>query len=169
MNKNWHGLLKIEQIEQIRNGEVIWKEENIKNLFHTQGEMFILSCCFSVGGGISVPANYYFGLDNRTTIAAGDTMALVVDEEPTGSGYARQSVSSAGDFAIDLVGSNYRAISRIVSFTATGAYGPVRNLFLTTAPDATGYLISSATLSSPLTFASGDIVNLRMSLQLQDC
>jgi hypothetical protein len=40
---------------------------------------------------------------------------------------------------------------------------------MATTADNTGILISSAPLSSSITFASGDTVNLKMSLRLHDC
>ena len=165
--KDWRGILKILEIRHIRGGEVIWEDHDILNLLHTEGEQFLLTCCFDNNGSI-VPANYYFGLDSRSSLATGDTMSTVASAEPSGSGYSRQTISSNGGFAIQQVGSYYRAVGSIVTFSATGAYGPIRNLFLTDQSDNSGYLISSAELSSPVTFANGDSVALRMSLQLRN-
>ena len=52
MNKNWHGLMKIVEIQHICNGEVVWEEKNILNTFHNGGELFVLSCCFDNGGSL---------------------------------------------------------------------------------------------------------------------
>ena len=167
MKNNWHGLVKILQIEHVRDGKVIWEERNVKNLLHTAGEAFILSCAFN-NDGLIVPVNYYFGLDARATIAVGDVMATLEDE-PSGGGYTRQAVSSSGGFTVEEVSGVYRAVSGLLVFTSSGAgYGPVKNLFLTNKSDNTGTLISSNPLSSSVTLSGGDTINLRLSLQLQD-
>lgn len=165
--KNWHGILKILQVEHIRNREVIWSDDDLLNMLHSEGEQFLLSCCFANDGTI-VPSDYYFGLDSRSSISLADTMTTVSSYEPSGNGYSRQTVSSNGGFTVQLVGSYYRAVGNIVTFSATGTYGPVKNLFLTDKSDNSGYLISSVALSSPVTFASGDSIALRMSLQLKN-
>ena len=165
--KNWHGILKILEIQHIRDGNVIWSDENILNMLHTEGEQFLLSCCFANDGTV-VPSDYYFGLDSRSSIALSDTMTTISSSEPSGNGYSRQTVSSNGGFTVQQVGSYYRAIGNIVTFTATGTYGPIKNLFMTNKSDNSGFLISSASLSSTVTFASGDSVALRMSLQLKN-
>ena len=165
--KDWRGILKILEISHIRNGEVIWQDHDILNLLHTEGEQFLLTCCFDNNGSV-VPPNYYFGLDSRSTLATADTMSTISSAEPSGNGYSRQTISSSGGFTIQQVGSYYRAVGSIVTFSATGTFGPIRNLFLTNASDNSGYLISSAELSSPVTFATGDSVALRMSLQLRN-
>lgn len=163
----WNGILKIIEIQHIRDGKVLWHDENILNMLHTSGEEFLLSCCFANDGTI-VPTNYHFGLDSRSTLALSDTMSTILTLEPSGNGYARQQVSSNGGFAVQMVNGYYRAVPQIVNFTATGTYGPVRNLFMSDMPDNSGTLISSAQLSSAITFASGDSVALRMSLQLKN-
>jgi hypothetical protein len=96
-------------------------------------------------------------------------MSTISSLEPVGNGYSRQTVSSNGGFSIQLANSYYRAVSSILTFSATGGYGPIRNVFMTNASNNSGNLISSAALSSAVTFASGDSITLRMSLQLKDC
>ena len=167
MNKNWHGLMKIVEIQHICNGEVVWEEKNILNTFHNGGELFVLSCCFDNGGSLP-PANYYLGLDNRSTVSADDMLSDLVDE-PTSNGYLRASVSSSNAFVIDTISGVYNASGPIITFTATGSgYGPVSNLFLATTSDNTGILIATAVLSAPITFTNSSSVNMRMRLSLQD-
>ena len=166
--KNWHGILKILEIQHIRDGKVIWEDHDILIILHTDGELFMLYCCFNNDGTV-VPANYYFGLDSRSTVIAANTMSTISTLEPVGNGYSRQTVSSNGGFSIQLANGYYRAVSSILTFSATGAYGPIRNVFMTNASDNSGNLISSAALSSAVTFASGDSITVRMSLQLKDC
>jgi hypothetical protein len=168
MRSNWRGILKILDIQHVRDGKVIWSEQNIHNLLHASGEQFMLLCAFDNDGNV-VPANYYFGLDNRTVVAVTDTMASISSTEPTSGGYTRQTVASSGGFTVEAVSGIYRAVGPILTFNATGiGYGPVKNLFLTTASDNSGYLLSTAVLSSSVTLTSGDSINLRMSIQLAD-
>ncbi len=171
MNKDWHGLLKILEIEQIDcNGNLVWRDENLYNVLHTAGEQFILSAVFS--GGVTntvIPSNYYFGLDNRTSVSAADTMGSL-SSEPSSNGYGRVAVSSSGTFSVALQGSNYRADGPIISFFASGgSWGPVKNLFLTNKSDNSGSLIASVALSQTVTLDAGGAINLRMGLSLKDC
>ena len=168
MKKDWHGLIKILEIQHVRNGEVIWEEKNLFNTLHVGGEMFLLSCAFDSNPGVFPPANYYFGLDNRPTITVDDLMTDIVDE-PVGNGYLRQAVSSTGQFSIDVLGGVYRASGQVVTFSATGlGWGPVSNLFMASAADDSGTLIASNSLSNAITLSSGDAINMRMALALQD-
>lgn len=168
MTDPWRGILKIDYIQHIRDGKVIWEDRNIKNTLHQFGEAFLLTACFSNDGSV-VPETYHFGLDNRATIQISDTISSLVDEPETG-GYSRQSVSSVSGFTIESVEGIYRATSPILIFTGSSSgFGPVSKLFMATTADNTGILISSAPLSSSITFASGDTVNLKMSLRLHDC
>lgn len=167
----WNGLLKILKFQVAREGKVIYEEENIKNILHTNGELFCLSALFTGGNNPNtfIPSDYFLGLDNRTTLAAANTMASLI-QEPTVNGYARQSLSSTTGFVVELASGIHRAKGSIVTFNAIGgSWGPVRNMFLTDKIDNTGTLISSASLISPVTLNSGDAANMRISMQLKDC
>lgn len=167
MRRDWHGIMKVLEIEHVRQGEVIWRDRNLYNTLHTLGEQFLLQCCF-VNNGNVVPANYFLGLDNRNVISVDDAMTDLVDE-PTGEGYLRQTVSSSTGFSIQIVNDVYQALSEIVTFSAQGgSWGPVANLFLTTTADNSGVLLASVPLSQPATLLDGDAINMRMSLSLQD-
>lgn len=168
-------LLRIEEIKHIdKNGNILWQEHNLPNTFHIEGEEFVLRAAF-VGGQANtyIPENYYFGLDNRTTLTVDDTMATIVTEgsEPSGNGYFRQAVSSSSQFQITLAESGHtKAVSPIVTFVASGGnWGPVQNLFLTDQADNTGFLIASVALSTTLTVNDGEGVHMRMSLTLGQC
>jgi hypothetical protein len=173
MKKDWHGIIKILEVQHLRNSKVIWEEKNINNILHSEGENFFLKCCF-VNDGSYPPGNYYFGLDNRSAIAADDLIEDLA-EEPSLSGYGRIAVDSTSGFSIEKVNQVYRAAGSIITFSAIGgSWGPVRNLFLSTsissASDnlASSILLASAQLSSSLTLTDGDSVNMRMALSLQD-
>ena len=167
MQKDWRGLIKILEVQHIRDGKVIWESKNIYNTLHNSGEMYLLMCAFDNSGAYP-PANYYFGLDNRLGISVIDTIGSL-SGEPSGNGYLRAGVASSGQFTVSALGDLYRATSQIVTFSATGTgWGPVRNLFLATTNDNSGILLASAPLSNPITLTNGDAVNMRMALSLQD-
>lgn len=149
------------------NKNVISKQHNILNMLHRTGEQYILNSAF-IG---SKPDFFYFGLDGRTTLAAIDTMVTISNNgnEPTINGYSRVAVSSSNAFSLNLSSEHYVATCPVISFSATGgSWGPVKNLFLTTASDNTGILIASAPLSQNTTLSAGDTLNVRLGLSLRD-
>jgi len=175
MKKNWHGLLKILEINYLdSNKKVIWSDKNLYNIFHQTGEQYMLTSAFS-GGATSnayIPTNFYFGLDNRSSLAIEDTMTTIVDtgNEPNSNGYSRVAISSTGIFDVSLQGDHYMAFGPIISFSATGVgWGPMTKLFLTTKSDNTGLLIASVPLTQPCSLIDGESVNMRMGLALSDC
>lgn len=174
-NKNespWSGLVKILHVQHLsKNGNVLWEDRNLKNVFHTEGEAFVLNSVFSGGNNPNtfIPDNYYFGLDNRTSPSAGNTMADI-SGEPTVNGYFRQAVSSASQFVISEVEGINQANGPIIQFSAVGGpWGPVKQLFLTNGTGTTGDLIATVALSTELTLEDGESVNMRMGLSLRDC
>ena len=171
--KNWHGIMKIDEIiQKDYDGNILYKEENVYNILHSQGEQRILSAVF-IGGPTNnpyIPANYYLGLDNRATISAAQTLANL-SGEPAGNGYSRQPASSTTGFSITDTGGVYQAKSNIIIFAAvTGSWGPVINLFLTDSSSGTsGNLYSTAVLASPIILSSGETISVRFSLALKNC
>lgn len=172
---NWHGIMKVEHIQHLRNGEVIWENKNLNNILHSDGEEFILRAAFT-GGSVSsvIPDSYYLGLDNRSVYDVDDTITSLIGE-PTGNGYARQTLSSSGDLTVSQESGHFRATSKIVAFRAEGgSWGPVSNLFLTDLESDEGYLISTVSLSGDpdepifITVADGDQITLRLALTLRD-
>ena len=171
--KNWHGIMKIEEIlHKNSNGDILYKEENIYNILHNQGEERILSAVFLGGPSNNsfIPANYYLGLDNRATISVTQTLNDL-SGEPYGNGYSRQPVSSTTGFSITNNGTSCQARSNIVIFAATsGSWGPVINLFLTDASAGTsGYLYSTAVLASPIILSAGETISVRFTMALKNC
>lgn len=161
-------LVTLKFIEHKRNDKVIWRAENIKNIIHLEGREFLIQAAFSNDGSL-VPANYYLGLDARDDLLEEDTVVDLLDE-PVGNGYIRQSLASDGTgFTITNVSGVYKALSEIVTFSATGTgWGPVKNMFLTTASDNSGLLISSLVLTSPVTTIAGDTISIQIQMSLQD-
>lgn len=170
MQKDWYGLIKIKKIQHLsKTGEVLWENSNLYNTLHLDGELFILNAMFAGGqDNIYIPDFYYFGLDNRTTITAADTM-VSLQNEPLVNGYIRQDVSSLSQFSVALNTGHYRADSPVIAFSAIGGgWGPVRNLFLTDKGDNTGSLISSVSLGSVVSLIAGEQILLKMALSLFD-
>lgn len=171
--KNWHGIMKIDEIVQKdQDGKVVFKEENVYNILHLEGEETILSAVF-LGGPTNnsyIPTNYYLGLDNRASVSANQTLSDLVGE-PSGSGYSRQPASSTTGFTIVNNGGIFQARSNIIIFAAvSGSWGPVGNLFLTDISSGTsGNLYSTAVLSSPIILSSGETISVRFSLALKNC
>ncbi|MHA2043230.1 MAG: hypothetical protein ACW99G_00465 [Candidatus Thorarchaeota archaeon] len=150
-----------------KDGEILWQDENILNLLHTEGEVYILTTLFD---GEAIPVAYYLGLDNRSSLSVDDTMASLATE-PNGNGYLRQPVLSSGEFTFSVTNGGFtQAQTPIVEFNASGgSWGPVSNIFLATQADSTGFLISSLTLSSPVTLSDGERVTVRMGIGMRDC
>mgnify|MGYP000364867898 FL=1 len=174
-NKNespWSGLVKVLHIQHLsKNGDILWEDYNLKNIFHTEGEAFVLNSVFSGGNNPNtfIPNNYYFGLDGRISPNAGDSMADILGE-PVTNGYFRQTISSEGQFSVSEVEGVNQANGPIIQFSASGgSWGPVRQLFFTNATGLSGDLIATVALSSEITLSDGESVNMRMGLSLRDC
>ena len=164
--------MTIEEIRHYRDGKCIWSECDIPNIWHDDGQEFLLSLAFDTDGGIAVPTNYYLGLDNRTTLAATDTLTDLTGE-PSTNGYIRQPLSPSTGFVVGTTGGNVSAVSGIGTFVATiSQWGPVQNLFFATTnldPDPSGFLISSASLGSSRTVISGESISVRITLSFSAC
>ena len=171
MKKDWHGIMKILDIQhRDAKGNLLWEDHNIHNLLHLDGEEFLLRATFQGGQDNTViPEYYYLGMDNRLVVDSEDTMEDIIGE-PAGSGYERQPVHSQTDFAINFEQNHFVATSPIVAFQATtGTWGPVSNLFISDTNDTSGYLIATAVLTTAIEVNSGDSVTARIGMQLRDC
>lgn len=168
----WHPVLKILEVKHLNSfGKIIYQENNIRNILHQEGEEFLLRAAFT-GGTVSdiIPENYFLGLDNRSVVVIEQTLDDLIGEPDNGGGYARQEVSSSGDFVINFEDDHFVALSPIVAFSCTStAWGPVSNLFITDTGDNSGYLISTATFDSPISLTPGESVTMRIGMQLRDC
>ena len=156
------------EIKQYQHNELIWEAYNIPNIFHQLGEKFVLSVAFDTDAH-SVPASYYLGLDNRSTLAYADDIGCI-SGEPSTNGYARQAISSISGFGTSLVDGRMKATSGIITFTATGgSWGPVNNVFLATTINSSGILVASSALSSSRTLTSGQHMTVRFGLAFTVC
>jgi len=168
----YHSVWKIRHWRKDPNGiyRLIWEEPDgvDRNILHSTGEIAILSAFFATGmtNYGAPPANLYIGLDTRSSLDEGNTLASLV--ELSKSGYERKALSSAGtgasgqDFYINKPATYYRADSKVVEWTAGENWGTaVKNIFLctdatATSDDAGKHLICSLALSAERTLLSGD-------------
>ena len=187
MEKQWHGILKIEEIEHKDvDGTVLWQAKNLTNILHNTGEQLLLGAAFA---GSTLPTNYFFGLDSRTplTVAGGTTNQSIVypyvqsnviiatgpaGEPESGLGYLRVNISN-NVFVISLDDDlHYRASGPIISFFGSGAgWGPVTNLFLgyTNSGTSQDIILATVPLTQPVTVTNGQVINARMALKLITC
>jgi hypothetical protein len=148
-------------------GNILYREEGIKNLIHYSGEQLILSILF---GGVAVPENYYIGLDSRNSLSASSTIGNISGFEPTTGGYSRQGVDSS-NFSVISAAEGWQANSPVLLFSAVGgSWGPVKNIFMTTGLgySASSTLISSASLSREIIVSAGEVVTMRMAMALSE-
>ena len=175
MKLKYKATWKIEHRDKF--GNLKWFEESEGNILHDEGEIAILSAYFAttMSGYGAPPANLYLGLDARATPAEANTLASL-SGEPAVGGYARKALSTAGtglsgqDFYINQPAAYYRADSKTVTWTATGAaYPAVTQLFLCTVLSGTaGKLICTKALSQSRTLADGDSLNASMQIGLSE-
>ena len=151
------------------NGKVIW-EDFVHNIVHDEGEQFVLEVVFTEMQ--SPPFNYYIGLDARRAPVGGvpseaDNLGSLVNEPVGINGYARQDVRSDDTgFTVAQVAGEYQALTKVVTFEATGgSWGPVATVFLTTTIAAGGKLICSAYLSAWRTLIDGETLEVSMYIQ----
>lgn len=165
------------KVEHVREGKIIW-QDLIENVLHRQGETALLSAYFATAMSDygPPPANLYLGLDARATLADTNTLSSI-SGEPTGAGYARKALSTAGtgasgqDFYITLPGTYYQAQGKVVNFSNsdTVAWSQVLNMFLSTASSGTsGLLIASLALTAARTLQVGDQLNASIYVGLSN-
>ena len=167
---NWNGIMKVLELEHLsKDGSLLRRETDLKNIIHSKGEELILKILFS---GQAIPAKYYVGLDSRSSLDREQSISDLAGLEPSSNSYARQSVDS-NNFSVVTMTAGYRqANSPTLLFRAVGGpWGPVKNMFLTT---GLGYgsgltLISSVPLSSNITVSDGEVITMRMGMALSSC
>lgn len=180
MRKTHHAKATVRHLDG--RGNVLYQEDGILNVWHDEGELYLLSLAFATGYslyGSPTVANMYIGLDARASLAEADTLASL-SGEPSGNGYARQAVSTAGtgaggqDFVITQPAAAYQAKTKTVTFTASGsAWGEVKNCFLCThlnavSPAQGQRLLCSLTLSVPRTLQVGDSLQVDMTIGISE-
>ncbi|KKN48904.1 hypothetical protein LCGC14_0648020 [marine sediment metagenome] len=158
-------------------GKLKWADIGLHNLMPDEGEQWILEVAFSEAQ--SVPAAFQIGLTDETVPATSideftteTTIADGVDgTEPSANGYARQAVNSDGtDWTVALDAGDYRAVSKVVTFTASGGSipptGAVDWMFLVTG--AAGKLVSAVALSTGRVILDGDSLNTSIRVKASE-
>ena len=160
-----------------RQGRLLRAEYGIPNRWHDEGELYMLSAIFATAYANygAALANLYAGLDNRAVLAEADTLASLVNEDPTipqpGVGYARTALSTVGTglagqpWVFSQPVAAWRATSQICTFTAGGGWLEVRNVFVCTHATAIAsgagqrLLGSLPLLHGPVSLLNGDHVD----------
>lgn len=131
--------------KHLRNGKVIW-EQTKHNDLTAAGQRNILNSYLC---SIEQPTTFFVRLC-RNFVGKTDTLASLVGE-PSGNGYAPKEIerSIVGFPSIELVGADYRRVSKTVTFTAVGGdIGPVNYMILATSSDNTGILVAGLSLEN---------------------
>lgn len=157
-------------VRHVREGRVIYEEEDLENILHDEGEQALLSAYFDtdLAGYGAPPLNLYVGLDNRTSLTESQTLANLTGE-PSGNGYARIAVSTTTGWTISNPVDDYQAKTATLTFNASGAgWGPVSKIFLATTSDNTGKLLVSLALSASRTLVAGDQLNTDLAIKMSE-
>mgnify|MGYP000927937585 CR=1 FL=1 len=160
-------VLHIKEINHFNKaGELLWKDEDLDNVLHDEGELYILSAAFATGySGYGVaPDNLYLGLDTSTrTLGETDTLSLV-GENSQANGYERKALSTHGT---GVSGQDF--VLNQPSTCINDAWTTVTKLFLcTVATGINGKLICSIPLSSSRTLQPGDVISAAMYIGLSE-
>lgn len=160
MGLNWHNVYKFECFDA--NGNLKWVDE-VTNLVCDAGANDLLTNYFK---GSAYTAAWYVGLTTGTTFANGDTSAShsgwteftaysqATRPAWTGGTASARSISNSGSQAV---------------FSINGSGGTVAGAFLisnNTISGTTGVLYGEAALSSSRTLASGDTLNITVTLSV---
>lgn len=148
-----------------KNGNLKWEDVGHNDLVD-EGEESMLRTYFR---NESSPSAFYLRLANQSIIETDNLVAITT--EPTGTfGYSAQLIerSTVGWPTVEMDGGDYRVVSKLISFTASGGdIGPVSVAYLATTSDNTGKLIAAKNLPIVRTILDGDTgtVTLRVKLQ----
>lgn len=117
----------------------------------------------------TAPTTFYVGLVNDTIVDT-DTLATITGE-PSGNGYSRKQVerNSTGWPTLALDSGDFRAVSSVETFTASGgSIGPVTSAFLCTnaASGTAGKLLTYNALSQSRTLADADSLDVTTRIKL---
>ena len=134
------------------------------NALANEGQQEMLSVYLQGG---TAPTAYAIGLSSMAF--AKTTTYATITGEPSGNGYARQTVNrdatASGWPTLALDSGDYKATAKQVTFTASGAVGPVTSAFLVSATN--NKLVSYTALSTSRTLAAGDTLQVTYSVKLQ--
>lgn len=142
--------------------ELIRDQRWTPNDLADEGEKDILDVYFDVQ---AVRATLYGRLYNDTPSET-DTLASLLNEQ-AGSGYAAIAITRGTDWtAPALDAGDMQTDMTTKTFTATGAWTAVTYFVLATTSGAGGLLIAYSALSATRTLASGESLNVDLSVKL---
>ena len=167
-----------------KEGELLWRADNMPNIWCDEGELVMLTSLFagSYANYGTTPLgkwNLYVGLGTQAP-AEGNTLAQVTGEQSPAYGYARQPLvvyddGTAGkDWVITQPAAAYQAASKTITFTASGgAWSAVTCCFLCTHPTATTSgqytrLLCEIALSTSRTLQNGDSLQVSLVIGLSE-
>lgn len=157
--------------KHVRNGEVIWTDKK-RNALVDEGEQSILRAYFLNDNNPPWNVDRFFIRLCNDTILESDTLATIVGEPEAAYGYAavqiNRDASADGWPTIELDSGDWRVVSKVVTFTASGGtIGPVSTAFLATTSDNSGRLIAINGLSLARTILDGDKLEGVLRIKLQ--
>ncbi len=159
-----------------RKGVLQWFMSWRHNIWHDDGEEWVVKALFDRNEGVSPFNTLYLGLDNRALGAYLETHNLgnLSGENVGVNNYSRQDVDTGtvtNDWTSSIVGGIWQAQCASQPFLATGGpWTQVQTVFLTDKDTAvTGkYLIASTPLSAPRTLQDGDTLNVDITIKVQE-
>lgn len=159
---DWIGVYQFDCYGQ--DGQLKWSETQ-HNALTNEGQQEMLGVYLQ---GATAPTAYAIGLSSMTF--AKTTGYAGITNEPSGNGYARQTVNRDGTASgwptLALDSGDYKATAKVVSFVASGgSIGPVTSAFLVSATN--NKLVSYTALSQSRTLADGDTLQVTYSVKLQ--
>lgn len=146
--------------------DVKWEQLRRPNIWHDEGEQDMCEVYFEDAAG---NATLYLGLDARASLAEADTLTSLTSE-PSGNGYARQTITAATDWTVSQDSGDYQAASATQTFTASGgAWGAVTKMFLCDVSTGTaGLLLCSLALTASRTLQDGDSLQADITIKISE-
>jgi hypothetical protein len=131
---------------------------------HQEGLQYLLEVAFSEEQ--SVPASFYVGLCTDASLA--EDASLGDQTEVTGTGYARQTVTSnSTDCVSASTGTNdWKITMAEVTFTAEGTWDGANTYFVATTNDDSGKLLASGPLSETRTLEDTNTLSFQAEITL---
>lgn len=139
------------------------------NALTDEGEEWFLKVALSEAQ--AVPASYYMGLSTTNEATQTDAVTLTgINELAVSNGYARQAIASdATDWTVAVDSGDWQAVSKEVTFTASGGnWSAALSLFLTNVASGTaGKAIATKDLSQSRTVLNGESLKCTIKVKLQ--
>lgn len=144
----------------------------IKNTVVNEGdENFLRAITRNEAMGLAgSPALFYVGLCNAASVLDTDTLTSIVTEPTVTNGYSRKSIerNSTGWPTIDTVNGQRRALSKVLTFTASGGNfsAAFSRAFLCSVASGTGGLLFSVSgaLTIPVLLLNGESFQMQYEL-----